>query len=208
VLVFAVGGAHNEALMMLAALGGVYLLLAGREAGTTAIVGAAAVKLSAAVLLPFAVLGSRRPGRALVWAAAAAAAVAGISLLLFGPQAVSFVGVLGETRALATPNDVPGVLNDLLGLGLSTETLGTVGNVALALVLALLLVRVHRGGDWLENAAWATLAMIATTTWLLPWYLVWFLPLAALARAPYQRLAGLALTALVIGLLLPPLAGA
>ena len=80
--------------------------------------------------------------------------------------------------------------------------------MVLALVLVGLLVRVHRGGDWLENAAWASLAMIVTTTWLLPWYLVWFLPLAALARAPYQRLAGLALTALVIGLLLPPLAGA
>ncbi|MGH2955701.1 MAG: hypothetical protein ACRDL6_01740 [Solirubrobacterales bacterium] len=131
-----------------------------------------------------------------------------VSLLAFGPQVVSFVGVLGETRGLATPNDVPGVINDLLGLGLSTATLGRAGAVVLALVLAGLLIRVHRGGDWLENAAWATLAMIVTTTWLLPWYLVWFLPLAALARAPHQRLAGLALTALVVGPLLPPLAGA
>jgi hypothetical protein len=207
VLVFGVGGAHNEALMMLAALGGVYLLLAGREAGAAAIAGAAAVKLSAAVLLPFAALGSRRPARMLLWTIAATAVAAAVSLLAFGTHAASFIGVLGETRELASPNDVPGLLNDLLGLGLATATLGTAGGVVLTVTLAALLVRVHRGGDWLENAAWATLATIVTTTWLLPWYLIWFLPLAALARAPYQRLAGLALTALVIAPLLPPLTG-
>jgi hypothetical protein len=109
---------------------------------------------------------------------------------------------------LAAPNDVPGAINDLFGLGLSTEALSRIGMLVLGPVLALLLVRVYRGADWLESAGWATLALIATTTWLLPWYLVWFLPLAALADRPQQRIAALALTALVLAFQLPPLTGA
>ena len=52
-----------------------------------------------------------------------------------------------------------------------------------------------------------TCAVIVTTTWFLPWYLIWFLPLAALAAKPYQRYTGLALTALAIGLQLPLIFG-
>lgn len=207
VLVWTVGGAHNEALMMLASLAGIYALLAGRELGVAGIVGAAAVKLSAGIVLPFALLGSRRPAWALLWAAGSAAAIAALSLALFGPHVTNLLHVVRTDAGLATPNDVPGVVNDVLGLGLSTETLGRVGMVILPPVLMALLIRVYRGGDWLENAGWATLALLVTTTWLLPWYLVWFLPIAALARRPHQRVAALALTALVIGLQLPPLAG-
>jgi alpha-1,6-mannosyltransferase len=207
VLVFTVGGAHNDVLMMLAALAGIYVLLAGREAGVAGIVVAAGVKLSAAIVLPFALLGSRRPTRAVAWALGSAAVVAALSLSVFGPDVVSLVDVLREDSVLATPNDVPGVVNDLLGLGLSTEALSRIGMLVLGPVLAVLLVRVHRGADWLESAGWATLALLATTTWLLPWYLVWFLPLAALAHRPHQRIAALALTALILGFQLPPLAG-
>jgi alpha-1,6-mannosyltransferase len=208
VLVFTVGGAHNDALMMLATLGGIYLLLADREAGAAGIVAAAGVKLSAAIVLPFALLGSPRPLRALAWAAGAAAAVAASALLVFGPEVTNLFDVLRENSVLAAPNDVPGAVNDLFGLGLSTEALSRIGMLVLGPVVALLLVRVYRGADWLESAGWATLALLATTTWLLPWYLVWFLPLAALARRPHQRIAALGLTALVLAFQLPPLAGA
>ena len=207
VLLFTVGGAHNDALMMLAALAGVYLLLVGREAGVTGIVVAAGMKVSAAIVLPFALLGSRRPTRALLWAVGSAAVVAVAALAAFGPDVANMFDVLRENSLLAAPNDVPGAINDLLGLGLSTEALSRIGMLVLGPVVALLLVRVHRGADWLESAGWATLALLMTTTWLLPWYLVWFLPLAALARRPHQRIAGLALTALVLAFQLPPLSG-
>jgi alpha-1,6-mannosyltransferase len=207
VLIFTVGGAHNDALMMLATLGGIYLLLAGREAGAAGIVVAAGVKLSAAIVLPFALLGSRRPVGSLAWAAGAGAAVAASALLVFGPQVTNLFGVLRENSVLAAPNDVPGAINDLFGLGLSTEALSRIGMLVLGPAVALLLVRVYRGADWLESAGWATLALLATTTWLLPWYLVWFLPLAALARRPHQRIAALGLTALVLAFQLPPLSG-
>ena len=207
VLAYAVGGAHNDLLMVAAALGGIYMLLVGRESGMAALVGAVAVKSSSVVLLPFALLGSRRPLRALVWGGAAAAIVGGVTLVAFGTHISSLVHVLQHDARLQTPNDVPGVVNDVFGLGLAKNTLGRIGTLVLVPTVALLLIRVYRGGDWLENAGWATAAVIMTTTWFLPWYLIWFLPLAALAARPYQRFTALALTALAIGLQLPLIFG-
>jgi alpha-1,6-mannosyltransferase len=206
-LAYAVGGAHNDLLMLVAALGGIYLLLGGRESGMAALVGAVAVKSSSVVLLPFALLGSRRPAKALLWGALAAAVVGGITLVAFGTHISSLLHVLQRDARLETPNDIPGVINDVLGLGLANHTLGRIGMLVLIVTVGVLLVRVYRGGDWLENAGWATCAVIVTTTWFLPWYLIWFLPLAALALRPYQRYTALALTALAIGLQLPLIFG-
>jgi alpha-1,6-mannosyltransferase len=206
-LAYAVGGAHNDLLMLAAALGGVYLLLGGREAGMAALVGAVAVKSSSVVLLPFALLGSKRPARALLWGLIGAIVVGAITLLAFGTHVSSLLHVLQRDARLETPNDVPGVINSVLGLGLTNHTLGRIGMLVLIVTVGVLLVRVYRGGDWLENASWATCAVIVTTTWFLPWYLIWFLPLAALALRPYQRYTALALTALAIGLQLPLIFG-
>ncbi len=206
-LAYAVGGAHNDLLMLVAALGGIYMLLVGRESGAAALVVAAAVKSSAIVLLPFALLGSRRPLKAILWGLLVAALVGVATLIAFGTHVSSLLHVLQRDARLETPNDVPGVINDVLGLGISTHTLGRIGMLVLLPTVALLLLRVYRGGNWLENAGWATAAVLVTTTWFLPWYLIWFLPLAALAVRPYQRCTALALTALAIGLQLPLIFG-
>jgi alpha-1,6-mannosyltransferase len=206
-LAYAVGGAHNDLLMLAAALGGVYLLLAGRESGMAGLVVSAAVKSSSVVLLPFALLGSRRPLKALLWTAGAGLVVAVITWLVFGTHISSLLHVLQRDARLETPNDIPGIVNDVFGLGLAKHTLGKIGMLILLPTIALLLIRVYRGGDWLENAGWATCAVIVTTTWFLPWYLIWFLPFAALAVRPYQRLTVLVLTGLAIGLQLPLIFG-
>ncbi len=45
-----------------------------------------------------------------------------------------------------------------------------------------LLRRVWRGQmDWIDGAGWATAAMLVAASSLLPWYVAWLLPLAALA---------------------------
>jgi alpha-1,6-mannosyltransferase len=206
-LAYAVGGAHNDLLMLAAMLGGVYMLLVGRESGLAALVVSVAVKSSAVVLLPFALLGSRRPTKALLWGAGAAAVIAGITLVAFGSHVSSILHVLHDDARLQTANDIPGVINDIFGLGISTAELAKIGMLVLVPTVILLLIRTYRGGSWLENAGWATFAILVTTTWFLPWYLVWFLPLAALAVRPYQRFTALALTALAIGLQLPLIFG-
>lgn len=70
--------------------------------------------------------------------------------------------------------------------------------VALALYAALviyLLIRTWRGADWLRAAAWASFGLLLATAWLLPWYLIWALPLVALSRDRPLQLLTLALTA-------------
>jgi alpha-1,6-mannosyltransferase len=206
-LAYAVGGAHNDLLMLAAALGGIYLMLAGRESGMAAMVVSVAVKSSSVVLVPFALLGSRRPLRALAWGAGAAVVLGGITLIAFGHHVSSILHVLHDDARLETPNDIPSVVNDVFGLGISTARQGKIGMLLLVPTILFLLVRTYRGGNWLENAGWATCAVIVTTTWFLPWYLIWFLPLAALAVKPYQRLTALVLTGLAIGLQLPLIFG-
>src|SRR5262245_36115248 len=207
VLAYGVGGAHNDLLMLAAALGGIYLLLGARESGMAALVGAVAVKSSSAVLLPFALLGARRPWRALLWGAAAAVVIGVATLIAFGTHISSLIHVLQHDARLETPNDIPGIINDVFGLGLSKNRLGHIGMLVLIPTVVLLLVRTWRGGDWIENAGWATFAVLVTTTWFLPWYLIWFVPLATFAVRPYQRIAALTLTALAIGLQLPLIFG-
>jgi hypothetical protein len=206
-LAYAVGGGHNDLLMLVAAMGGIYLLLSQRESGMGALVAAAAVKTSSVVLIPFALLGSRRPLKSLVWLVGAGIVAGIVTYFAFGTHISSLLHVLQRDARLQTPNDVPGVINDVLGLGLSHQTQGKIGTLVLVPVVALLLIRTYRGGDWLENAGWATCAVIVTTTWFLPWYLIWFLPIAALAARPYQRATALVLTALAIGLQLPHIFG-
>jgi hypothetical protein len=35
--------------------------------------------------------------------------------------------------------------------------------------------------DWIRGAGWATVALLLTTGFLVPWYVAWLLPLAALS---------------------------
>src|SRR4051794_32434982 len=65
VLVWGVGGGHNDALVALALLAGTWLVLCERDAvGGAVIASAAAVKLSAGLVLPFLLIGTRRRVRA------------------------------------------------------------------------------------------------------------------------------------------------
>ncbi len=60
-----------------------------------------------------------------------------------------------------------------------------------------------RGGDWVRAAAWAALALLLATSWLLPWYLIWLLPLAAISSDRPLQLLTLALTAYQLGARIP-----
>ena len=83
---------------------------------------------------------------------------------------------------------------------------GPVRAAALTLYAALviyLLVWTYRGADWLRAAAWATFGLLLATAWLLPWYLLWPLPLVALSRDRALQLLTLALTAYQLGARIP-----
>jgi hypothetical protein len=68
-------------------------------------------------------------------------------------------------------------------------------DVALAGTVLWLLLRVWQGRmDWIEGAAWATVAILVTAWTMLPWYVAWLLPLVALGSGRRLWQASMALT--------------
>jgi hypothetical protein len=62
---------------------------------------------------------------------------------------------------------------------------------------------VRRRTDWLAGAGWSTFALVLSLGWLVPWYVVWLLPLAALGTSVWLRLWTIALTAFLIATFVP-----
>lgn len=200
-LVYAVGGGHNDLLMMLLAGVGIACVLAGREGfGGAALVAAVAVKLTAGLFLPFALAGARRRGRLLLGAALAAAILAVVAFAVFGTRPLGVVAGLRAEQGHATFQTALGFLFNHLGLGRVPSTATHAATAAFAAVTLGALVRAGRGGDWVAAAGWASLALLLATQWLLPWYVVWLLPLAALGADRRLRVAAVAMTVLVVAI--------
>jgi hypothetical protein len=213
VLIHVVGGAHNDGLAMLAATVGIAATLAAREASAgAAFIAAFAIKAPAALAAPFALLatatrpptGLKRPnrgrfrpvggvGRLLLGAGAGALVVGAGAYAAFGWSWLGAIGLAGENQHRTSHMSVPVTFARLTGLDPAA-----VRATALALFGALflyLLAWTWRGNDWLRAAAWASLGLLLATAWLLPWYLIWALPLVALSRDRPLQLLTLALTA-------------
>jgi hypothetical protein len=57
--------------------------------------------------------------------------------------------------------------------------------------------------DWLSGSGYASLALVASMAWLMPWYILWMLPVAALAASVRLRRAALAVTVFLVLTFLP-----
>jgi Glycosyltransferase family 87 len=202
-LAYGVGGAHNDLLLTLVVITGVWLALARREAaaGATFVV-AAAMKASSVLLLPFAAAGARHKRAVLTGMLGALAVVAVIALETFGVHAAGFVGQIRLQQNTVAHASVPHLVGRVLGLGGATDGIRAVALGAFAVAVAFALRAAYRGRDepagWIAPAGWATLALLATTAWLLPWYVVWMLPLAALGGDRRLELAALVFCAYVV----------
>lgn len=215
VLVHVVGGPHNDGLATLIAMVGVAAVLSKRElSGGAALVAAAAIKASSAAIAPFAVLATRptglkrahisrfRPvGRLLLGAGLAGGAIGLGAYLAFGWNWLDAIGLAGENQSRTSHLSIPTTAARLTGLDPTAVRIAALS--LYAAVLAGLLVWTWRGGDWLRAAAWATFGLLLATSWLLPWYLIWPLPLGALSRDRPLALLLLALTAYQLGARVP-----
>ena len=190
IIVFGVGGGHNDLLMLAILVTGVYVLLRqkGRTSGAL-IVTATAVKLTAGLLLPFAFAesargrGGARSHRAVLGGVLAAGLAGGFSFAVFGSGPLHLLDTLQDVQDQGGVNSVPGFLAMLLGLGSLNGVIGLVLNAGFVISVAWLLRRVWIGElDWITAAGWATLALLLTAGLLLPWYLGWLVPLAALSN--------------------------
>jgi alpha-1,6-mannosyltransferase len=213
VLLQVVGGGHNDAIAMLAATIGIAAVLSARPAsGGAAFVVAFALKAPAALAAPFALLDAARtrlsphqrgvkvgcavrsPVAGLLLGATVVAVAVGLAAYAaFGWHWLHGLELVGHRQGKTTHLSIPSTFSRLTGLDPSA-----VRAIALTLFAALfiyLLVRTWQGHDWLRNAAWASLALLLATAWLLPWYLILALPLVALSRDRPLQLLTLALTA-------------
>jgi alpha-1,6-mannosyltransferase len=197
-LAYGVGGGHNDFFAVLAMLAAVTLALGGRdEAGSAGFVVAAALKAPAGIALAF-LLVARRSRCGIVAGAAAGAGVAAIATLAFGTSELSIVRQIAGQQSTVAILSVPNAIGALLGLGGMTGGVRVACVLTLAAGLAVLLWRTWRGADWLQATGWATLLVLVTSAWLLPWYVVWLLPIAAVAGSARLRTSTLALTAFVV----------
>jgi Glycosyltransferase family 87 len=218
VLVHVVGGAHNDALMMLLATLAVAATLSAREfSGGFTLVAAAAIKVSGTFLAPFALVGSATPrptgrkpvqttgfrpvGRLLAGALTGALAIGVAAYLAFRWEWLDALDVARENQNRTSHLSLPTTFARISGL--PPHACRTAALVLLVAFLAYLLVRTWRGSDWVRAAAWAAFVLLLGTSWLLPWYLLWPLPLVAVSRDRTLQLLTLTLTAYQLGARIP-----
>lgn len=202
-LVYGVGGAHNDLIVMAVVTAALALLAARRGAAAGATLAlAAGVKATGGLLLPFVLAGSRPRARVAAGFAATGAALAGLTLAAFGPHVLDTIGSIAVASRFRIDWSGPDAVGRLLGTGVTAG----VRAAAAASVLAVVVLgarSIRRGGDWLAAAGWAVLALLCAIASFVPWYVAWVLPAAALARSRSLRVAVLALTAAVVATHLP-----
>ncbi len=146
-------------------------------------------------------VGGRPVVRFVVGGVLAAAVVGVAAQLAFGWDWTHAFGLAGENQDRTSYMSIPVTFARLAGL--DSDPVRAAALVLYALALAGLLAWTWRGGDWVRAAGWAGFGLLLATSWLLPWYLVWPLPLAAVARDRPLALLTLALTAYQLGARIP-----
>jgi hypothetical protein len=199
-LIYGVAGFHNDFFMLVPSTAAIAFLLSGRDRSAgAALMIAVAVKFTAILLLPFLLLAATpalRRRRVLVGAALATVPLVALSVALFGFS----IPNLQDQSTLLTDFSIPNVLGDLLRVGGGTPLVLRIANVIVVLVV---LFQLQRRREWLAGAGWATLALVASLAWLVPWYVIWVLPLAGLATSVWLRRASIALTVYLVFTFMP-----
>jgi alpha-1,6-mannosyltransferase len=202
VLVHIVGGPHNDGIAVLLMTLGVAGMLTSREgSGAGILVSACMTKAPAAIAIPFALLGAERRSRFLLGGFGALALLLAAACLAFGWNWLDAFALAGQSQGHTSHLSIPTTVARITGL--DPDTTRAAAAALFAALIAYLLLWTHWGGDWLRATAWATTGLLLATAWLLPWYLLWPLPAAALSRDRLLKLLLLGLTAYQLGARIP-----
>jgi hypothetical protein len=205
IVLYGVGGGHNDLMMLAILAAAIYVLLQERERrGGALIVAAGAVKLTAGLLLPFA-LAARCRGegaaraRVAVGAALGALAVAALAFAFFGTAPLQLPSILMGIQSEGGAQSIIGFLAAAVGIEPIPRPVSIGLTLVFLAIVAWLVRKVWLGEmDWIVGAGWATVALLVTTGFLVPWYVAWLLPLAALTSD--RRLLGAAIFLTGVGL--------
>ena len=189
------GGGHNDAWMMAFVLGALALGAAGRRQWAGASwVAAIAIKWVALIFLPLRALEARAQGRRVghLGFAVAAAAVVAVASWRYGLHWLNALGPVARNLSEGAHHSLPGRL----------EALG----VPRAAAVALLAVAFGIAYVWLLREAWGGRArlglcaglLLLATPWLVAWYAVWAVPLAAVEEDRTARVLALGLSAYLL----------
>jgi hypothetical protein len=163
-----------------------------------AFVSAVAVKASGAVLIPVVLAAllrmPRRLAQVLLGMAVTTAAIAAASLIAFG---LHFPDLSTQSR-LVTSVSVPNLIGLALGQGGETDWLHTLLSITLIVAVALCCAQAWRRRSPITAAGWSSVALLVTLSWVLPWYVLWVLPMAALSSSLRLRRTALVLGAYLI----------
>jgi len=190
-----IANGHNDGLMMLFGLIGVWLFVAGRDLLVLALVACGAlVKVPVALIGPLLFVGTLRRK----WARAVEGALLSVVLAIViyrpfweGPETLTalrrtdlFTASFGSVLRLAVA--------PWLGLDAASTLARTVSYTAFAVVFGLSLLialRAVEPDDYLHAAYFTLLAaVLLLTTWFQAWYVVWPLALAAALPSPRRHL--------------------
>ncbi len=196
--VYGLGGAHNDLIMTLLMMVAVALTFAGREAwsGASLMIGGL-VKATAIVPLPFMILSRRRPAP-LIGALLAGLLGAALAMAAFGVNGLDVISALNRDAGFVSTDSFPTEIAHLVGKPGIFPVDHDLLKGALVLIVLYLMWRTWRGYDWVAASGWTLLAIAVTSTWLLAWYTLWTLPLAAASRDRRLLAATLAIQALFI----------
>jgi hypothetical protein len=193
-LLYAVAEFHNDFFMLVPSMAAIALLLSRRYGWAgVAIAIAIAIKYTMVLLLPFLIVAAWRERgvrRLLSGAVAAGIPLVVLSVALFG---FSFPNVHDQSR-LVTDLSIPNLLGWGLGAGGAASW---VVNAMQVVIVGVVAYQILKRREWLSGAGWATVALLASLGWLMPWYIIWLLPLAAIAADARLRVVALGATLLV-----------
>jgi hypothetical protein len=200
VVIYSLASAQNDFLMVALTMLAIYLTLTetgargavsarggrvrinAREAWSGALLMMAAlVKVSAVVPLPFMIV-RRRRSSSLVGALATLGLGLAVAFALFGIHGINLLSGVSRDSALVSYDGFAKEIAHILGKPGVFPVDHTLLKGMLLLIGSYLLLRTWRGYDWISASGWALLATAVTSTWLQPWYLIWPLPLATIAR--------------------------
>jgi hypothetical protein len=137
-------------------------------------------------------------------------ALAGLGVIAFGTHALDAFSLISDNQDRTSRFSIPYKVAQLFGALLPGDRFDYRDGVRMAFALVFLAAFLwllwrtwRRLIEPLDAIGWATLAILVASAWLVPWYILWLLPFAALSRDRRLQLATLALCAWMLAIAVP-----